>query len=292
MFIELKLDAEDRAARRARVNRFDLRAEVIRLLAELDRLGNGTIERIDIRYGIPRRMIVEARPQGVVAMTRPSPPQRRCRSLCFRQASLCASHLVRRGRFAVDDWDDLRQEMFLDLLRDCRDSVRSGVTGMDSFAGSCGTDRRRWRLMSGGAFCTFRTRQAGMTVMMMGKISRSSVPTGRLPASSFRRICWQLTRGGIHDEGGSRGSAEFPPGHRGNRLLFRPDFQCRAAPDRGRALVNFAGKVFASRTTLFARRANGRTIRSTAANSRLNRWGMTWKWMRTGWRISWPTIPM
>jgi RNA polymerase sigma-70 factor (ECF subfamily) len=34
-----------------------------------------------------------------------------------RQASLCASHLVRRGRFTVDDWDDLRQEMFLDLLQ-------------------------------------------------------------------------------------------------------------------------------------------------------------------------------
>ncbi len=35
----------------------------------------------------------------------------------LRQASMCASHLVRRGRFAIDDWDDLRQEMFLDLLQ-------------------------------------------------------------------------------------------------------------------------------------------------------------------------------
>jgi RNA polymerase sigma-70 factor (ECF subfamily) len=35
----------------------------------------------------------------------------------LRQASMCASHLVRRGRFTVDDWDDLRQEMFLDLLQ-------------------------------------------------------------------------------------------------------------------------------------------------------------------------------
>jgi len=35
----------------------------------------------------------------------------------IRQASLCASHLVRRGQFTVDDWDDLRQEMFLDLLQ-------------------------------------------------------------------------------------------------------------------------------------------------------------------------------
>jgi RNA polymerase sigma-70 factor, ECF subfamily len=35
----------------------------------------------------------------------------------LRQASLCASRLVRWGRFGVDDWDDLRQEMFLDLLQ-------------------------------------------------------------------------------------------------------------------------------------------------------------------------------
>lgn len=34
-----------------------------------------------------------------------------------RQASLCASDLVRRGRFTPDDWGDLRQEMFLDLLQ-------------------------------------------------------------------------------------------------------------------------------------------------------------------------------
>ena len=62
----LKLDAEDRPRDEHNVNTFDLRAEVIRLLTELDRLGNGTIERIDIRYGIPRRMIVEARSQEVV----------------------------------------------------------------------------------------------------------------------------------------------------------------------------------------------------------------------------------
>ena len=34
----------------------------------------------------------------------------------IRQASLCASHLVRRGRFTVDDWDDLRQDLILDYL--------------------------------------------------------------------------------------------------------------------------------------------------------------------------------
>ena len=66
VFVELKLDAEDRPRDEHNVKTFDLRAEVIRLLTELDRLSNGTIERIDIRYGIPRRMIVEARSQEVV----------------------------------------------------------------------------------------------------------------------------------------------------------------------------------------------------------------------------------
>ena len=65
VFIELKLDGEAAPRGECDLTGFDLRAEVIRFLAELDRLGNGTIERIDIRYGIPRRMVFEARPQGV-----------------------------------------------------------------------------------------------------------------------------------------------------------------------------------------------------------------------------------
>lgn len=66
VFVELKLDAEDAPRREGDLGAFDLRAEVIRLLDELDRLGDGTIERIDVRHGIPRRMVVEARSQAVV----------------------------------------------------------------------------------------------------------------------------------------------------------------------------------------------------------------------------------
>ena len=61
VFIELKLDAEDDRREEHDLGNFDLRAEALRLLVELDGLGDGTIERIDVRYGIPRRMIVEAR---------------------------------------------------------------------------------------------------------------------------------------------------------------------------------------------------------------------------------------
>ena len=66
VFVELKLDAEESPRRERDLGTFDLRAEAIRLLDELDRLGNGTVERIDVRHGIPRRMIVEARSQAVV----------------------------------------------------------------------------------------------------------------------------------------------------------------------------------------------------------------------------------
>src|ERR1039457_393805 len=61
VFIELKLDAEDGRREEHNLGNFDLRAEALRLLAELDGLGDGTIERIDVRYGIPRRIIVESR---------------------------------------------------------------------------------------------------------------------------------------------------------------------------------------------------------------------------------------
>jgi hypothetical protein len=44
---------------------FELGDEVIRLMQELDELGDGNIERIDVRYGIPRRALIERPIQGV-----------------------------------------------------------------------------------------------------------------------------------------------------------------------------------------------------------------------------------
>ena len=66
VFVELKLDAEETPRSERDLHTFDLRSEVVRLLAELDRLGNGTVERIDIRYGIPRRVVLQARLEGVL----------------------------------------------------------------------------------------------------------------------------------------------------------------------------------------------------------------------------------
>ena len=47
------------------VHNFELGNEVIRLVEQLDELGDGNIERIDVRYGIPRRALIERPIQGV-----------------------------------------------------------------------------------------------------------------------------------------------------------------------------------------------------------------------------------
>ncbi|MBI4902878.1 MAG: hypothetical protein HY820_04535 [Acidobacteria bacterium] len=56
---ERKLDAENAAHQEADLAGLMLRGEVVRLMEELDRLGNGTIDRIDVRYGVPRRVLIE-----------------------------------------------------------------------------------------------------------------------------------------------------------------------------------------------------------------------------------------
>ena len=42
---------------------FELRDEVCRLMARLDSVKNGTIQRIEVLAGLPRRVVVEARAQ-------------------------------------------------------------------------------------------------------------------------------------------------------------------------------------------------------------------------------------
>jgi hypothetical protein len=64
-FVEVKLDAANGLPPEADLADFELRAEVGRLTEQLDQLGDGLIERIDIRYGIPRRVLIERPIQGV-----------------------------------------------------------------------------------------------------------------------------------------------------------------------------------------------------------------------------------
>ena len=59
VFVEVKLDAENESRPEADFADFELRSEVTRLLDQLDQLRNGSIDRIDVRYGVPRRAVIE-----------------------------------------------------------------------------------------------------------------------------------------------------------------------------------------------------------------------------------------
>lgn len=59
VFVEVKLDAENEPRPEANFADFELRGEVTRLLEQLDELCSGLIDRIDVRYGVPRRAVIE-----------------------------------------------------------------------------------------------------------------------------------------------------------------------------------------------------------------------------------------
>lgn len=59
VLIDVKLDADEGERPEADLADFTLRDEVCRLLDRLDQLQNGTLERIEVRSGVPRRVIIE-----------------------------------------------------------------------------------------------------------------------------------------------------------------------------------------------------------------------------------------
>jgi hypothetical protein len=61
ILLEVKLDADEGERPEVSLADFTLNAEVRRLLAHLDLLQDGTVERIDVRSGVPRRVIIERR---------------------------------------------------------------------------------------------------------------------------------------------------------------------------------------------------------------------------------------
>ena len=65
VFQEVKLDSANEPIAEMHLQDFELRIEVIRLMDELDQLRDGVVERIDVRYGIPRRAVVERPIEGV-----------------------------------------------------------------------------------------------------------------------------------------------------------------------------------------------------------------------------------
>ena len=65
VFVELKLDAADGPRRESQLDRFPLRSQVERFFEQLARLNNGTVEVIEVRHGLPFRMVIEAMPAEV-----------------------------------------------------------------------------------------------------------------------------------------------------------------------------------------------------------------------------------
>ena len=59
VIVEVKLDAANESRVEADFADYELRAEVVRLMEQLDALGDGSIDRIDVRFGVPRRALIE-----------------------------------------------------------------------------------------------------------------------------------------------------------------------------------------------------------------------------------------
>ena len=61
VLLDIKLDADCLPRREAALDDFVLREEVHRLLERIDRLEKGRLDRIEVRAGIPRRVLIESR---------------------------------------------------------------------------------------------------------------------------------------------------------------------------------------------------------------------------------------
>jgi hypothetical protein len=61
VLIDARLDADEKPRPEVELTDFVLRDEVCRLMARLDELKNGTIDRIEVRAGVPRRIVFAAR---------------------------------------------------------------------------------------------------------------------------------------------------------------------------------------------------------------------------------------
>jgi len=59
VLVDVRLDSEDTARRELALGDFVLCREICRLMSVLDQVGNGKISRLEVRAGIPRRIILE-----------------------------------------------------------------------------------------------------------------------------------------------------------------------------------------------------------------------------------------
>ena len=66
VLIDVRLTGDEAARPECDLGDFALREEIVRLMDRLSELGDGSVTLIEIRAGIPRRMVIEANRQGVL----------------------------------------------------------------------------------------------------------------------------------------------------------------------------------------------------------------------------------
>ena len=59
ILIDVKLDADDSPRRERDLDDFELSAEVVRLLSKFDAIQNGIVDHLEVRAGIPRRLVLK-----------------------------------------------------------------------------------------------------------------------------------------------------------------------------------------------------------------------------------------
>jgi hypothetical protein len=74
---DMKLDRDEGPRPELALADFGLSSEIARLMALLDELNCGTIRLIEVREGIPRRMLVESREYGTARHRYPGGPDER-----------------------------------------------------------------------------------------------------------------------------------------------------------------------------------------------------------------------
>ena len=61
LLLEIKLDSDSNARVESEITDFDLCDEACRLFDRLDQMTTGSVQRIEVRAGIPRRVLIEAK---------------------------------------------------------------------------------------------------------------------------------------------------------------------------------------------------------------------------------------
>ena len=79
VLVEARLDADEASRPEAELPDFALPAELCRLLARLDEINNGLIERVEVRGGIPRRVVFESKLAELLPTGKNRPEALECR---------------------------------------------------------------------------------------------------------------------------------------------------------------------------------------------------------------------